>query len=159
MRRHDFITLLGGAAVGLKRQAARPLPAARFSAGRTANAIPTNEAPRGRRSPFCLVEQGYGVCGARDEPAHAGQQQQLVDQLCHDSPPPGVAPAKPQLGAGTLVPRRTYTRDVDACTDTWPRPRARRRWRCSHTPRGGNGGNKKACRPDCPERFRTDRAG
>jgi hypothetical protein len=52
------------------------------------------------------VEQGYGICGARDEPAHAGQQQQLVDQLGHDSPPPGVAPAKPQLGAGTLVPRR-----------------------------------------------------
>jgi hypothetical protein len=25
------------------------------------------------------VEQGYGVCGARDERAHAGQQQQLVD--------------------------------------------------------------------------------
>jgi hypothetical protein len=35
-------------------------------------------------SPFCLVEQGYGVCGARDERAHAGQQQQLVDQLGHD---------------------------------------------------------------------------
>jgi hypothetical protein len=30
-------------------------------------------------SGFCLVEQGYGVCGARDESAHAGQQQQLVD--------------------------------------------------------------------------------
>jgi hypothetical protein len=30
------------------------------------------------------VEQGYGVCGARDERAHAGQQQQLVDQLGHD---------------------------------------------------------------------------
>jgi hypothetical protein len=61
---------------------------------------------RGPSSAFCLVEQGYGICGARDEPAHAGQQQQLVDQLGHDSPPPGVAPAKPQLGAGTLVPRR-----------------------------------------------------
>jgi hypothetical protein len=35
-------------------------------------------------SAFCLVEQGYGICGARDEPAHAGQQQQLVDQLGHD---------------------------------------------------------------------------
>jgi hypothetical protein len=33
---------------------------------------------------FCLVEQGYGVCGARDERPHAGQQQQLVDQLGHD---------------------------------------------------------------------------
>jgi len=32
------------------------------------------------------MEQGYGICGARDEPAHAGQQQQLVDQLGHDSP-------------------------------------------------------------------------
>jgi hypothetical protein len=52
-----------------------------------------------------LVEQGYGVCGARDERPHAGQQQQLVDQLGHDCPPPGAAPAKPQLGAGTLVPR------------------------------------------------------
>jgi hypothetical protein len=30
------------------------------------------------------VEQGYGVCGARDERAHAGQQQQLVDQLDHE---------------------------------------------------------------------------
>jgi hypothetical protein len=30
------------------------------------------------------VEQGYGVCGARDERPHAGQQQQLVDQLVHD---------------------------------------------------------------------------
>ena len=39
---------------------------------------------RGPGSPFCLVEQGYGVCGARDERAHAGQQQQLVDQLGHD---------------------------------------------------------------------------
>src|SRR2546427_4047244 len=39
---------------------------------------------RGSGSPFCLVEQGYGVCGARDERAHAGQQQQLVDQLGHD---------------------------------------------------------------------------
>src|SRR5262245_66375416 len=35
-------------------------------------------------SPFCLVEQGYSVCGARDERAHAGQQQQLVDQLGHN---------------------------------------------------------------------------
>ena len=41
---------------------------------------------RGPSSSFCLVEQGYGICGARDEPAHAGQQQQLVDQLGHDSP-------------------------------------------------------------------------
>jgi hypothetical protein len=41
---------------------------------------------RGSGSPVCLVEQGYGICGARDEPAHAGQQQQLVDQLGHDSP-------------------------------------------------------------------------
>jgi hypothetical protein len=39
---------------------------------------------RGPGSPFCLVEQGYGVCGARDERAHAAQQQQLVDQLSHD---------------------------------------------------------------------------
>jgi hypothetical protein len=39
---------------------------------------------RGPGSPFCLVEQGYGVCGARDERAHAGRQQQLVDQLGHD---------------------------------------------------------------------------
>ena len=39
---------------------------------------------RGPGSPFCLVEQGYGVCGARDERPHAGQQQQLVDQLVHD---------------------------------------------------------------------------
>jgi hypothetical protein len=39
---------------------------------------------RGPGSPFCLVEQGYGVCGARDERAHAGQQQQLVDQLGND---------------------------------------------------------------------------
>jgi hypothetical protein len=30
------------------------------------------------------VEQGYGVCDASDERAHAGQQQQLVDQLGHD---------------------------------------------------------------------------
>ncbi len=30
------------------------------------------------------MEQGYGVCGARDERPHAGQQQQLVDQLVHD---------------------------------------------------------------------------
>jgi hypothetical protein len=74
-----------------KRQAAGPLPAARFStrprngqAARTANAIPTNEAPARTGSPFCLVEQGYGVCGARDERAHAAQQQQLVDQLVHD---------------------------------------------------------------------------
>jgi hypothetical protein len=37
---------------------------------------------RGPGSLFCcLVEQGYGVCGARDERPHAGQQQQLVDQL------------------------------------------------------------------------------
>jgi|SRR3954447_8879052 hypothetical protein len=53
-----------------------------------------------------LVEEAYGVCGARDEPAHAGQQQQLVNQLDHDSPPPGATPAKPQPGAKTLVPRR-----------------------------------------------------
>jgi hypothetical protein len=40
--------------------------------------------PDRRGPPFCLVEQGYGVCGARDERPHAGQQQQLVDQLVHD---------------------------------------------------------------------------
>jgi hypothetical protein len=39
---------------------------------------------RGSGSPFCLVEQSYSVCGARDERTHAGQQQQLVDQLGHD---------------------------------------------------------------------------
>src|SRR5262249_16769226 len=39
---------------------------------------------RGSGSPFCLVEQSYGVCGAHDERTHAGQQQQLVDQLGHD---------------------------------------------------------------------------
>ena len=44
---------------------------------------------RGPGSPFCLVEQGYGVCGARDERPHAGQQQQLVDQLVHDVLPQG----------------------------------------------------------------------
>ena len=36
-------------------------------------------------SPLCLVEQGYPICGARDERPHAGQQQQLVDQLGHES--------------------------------------------------------------------------
>jgi hypothetical protein len=57
---------------------------------------------RGPGSPFCLVEQGYGVCGARDERAHAAQQQQLVDQLGHD-----VLPRQNHnWGAGTLVPRR-----------------------------------------------------
>jgi hypothetical protein len=30
------------------------------------------------------LEQGYGVCGARDEPAHAGKQQQFVNELGHD---------------------------------------------------------------------------
>src|SRR6266550_3294554 len=49
---------------------------------------PTDSACRwgrehGRSIPFA-VEQGYGVCGARDERALAGQQQQLVDQLGHD---------------------------------------------------------------------------
>jgi hypothetical protein len=32
------------------------------------------------------VEQGYGVCGTRDERPHTGQQQQLVDQVGHDGP-------------------------------------------------------------------------
>jgi hypothetical protein len=39
---------------------------------------------RGSGSRSWLVEQGYGVCGARDERPHAGQQQQLIDQVGHE---------------------------------------------------------------------------
>src|SRR6476619_394133 len=53
---------------------------------------------------FRRVERGYGVCGARDESAYAGQQQQLVDLAMASSP--GAVAAKPQLGAASLVPRR-----------------------------------------------------
>jgi hypothetical protein len=56
---------------------------------------------RGRGSASCLVEQGYGVCGA-DERPHAGQQQQLVDQLGHD--------VLPRSGSG--IPRRHADRRV-----------------------------------------------
>jgi hypothetical protein len=87
---------------------------------------------RGPSSAFCLVEQGYGICGARDEPAHAGQQQQLVDQLGHDSPPPGVAPAKTTTGSrnfGSATTCGPTPGDVDACTDTATSPRERRRSR------------------------------
>jgi hypothetical protein len=75
---------------GLKRQAAfsaRPPEMDRRPEPRTRSR--QTKLRRGPGSPFCLVEQGYGVCGARDERAHAAQQQQLVDQLGHDCPPQG----------------------------------------------------------------------
>jgi hypothetical protein len=49
-----------------------------------------------------LVEQGYGVCGARDEPAHAGKQQQFVNELGHDILPGAGPPAKVTTGSGNF---------------------------------------------------------
>ena len=60
------------------------MPAARFWRLEPRTRSRQTKLRRGPGSPFCLVEQGYGVCGARDERPHAGQQQQLVDQLGHD---------------------------------------------------------------------------
>jgi hypothetical protein len=100
---------------GLKRQAGGPLPAAHFSArprnrqaARTANAIPEKRSSgRGPGSPFCLVEQGYGVCGARDERPHAAQQQQLVDQLGHD--------VLPRSGSGKTTTGSRHFGSATAC--------------------------------------------
>ena len=64
---------------------------------------------RGPGSPFCLVEQGYGVCGARDERSHASQQQQLVDQLGHD--------VLPRSGSGKTT---TWSRNFGSATACGP---------------------------------------
>src|SRR5258706_16465042 len=64
---------------------------------------------RGPGSPFCLVEQGYGVCGARDERAHAGQQQQFVDRLGHD--------VLPRSGSGKTT---TGSRNIGSATTCGP---------------------------------------
>src|SRR5580704_7555938 len=62
---------------------------------------------RGPGSPFCLVEQGYGVCGARDERPHAAQQQQLVDQLGHD--------VLPRSGSGKTTTGSRHFGSATAC--------------------------------------------
>ena len=67
----------------------RPLWAGSGNGWRMSRIAPATCARGNRpaRSPLCLVEQGYGVCGTRDERPHTGQQQQLVDQVGHDGPP------------------------------------------------------------------------
>src|SRR5215472_14516556 len=57
--------------------------------------------PVGASPPLLLVEQGYGVRDAGDEPAHAGKQQQFLDKPGHDVPP-GVAPGETTTGSGNL---------------------------------------------------------
>jgi len=41
-------------------------------------------APVGASPPLLLVEQGYGVRDAGDEPTRAGKQQQFLDKPGHD---------------------------------------------------------------------------
>ncbi len=65
---------------------------------------------RGPGSPFCLVEQRYGVALAMNAPMQVSSSNSLISLAMTSSP--GAAPAKPQLGAGTLVPRRHADRWV-----------------------------------------------
>ena len=60
------------------------------------------------------------VALAMNPPMQVSSSNSLISLAMTSSP--GTAPAKPQLEAGTLVPRdmRTYTGDVDPCTDTRP---------------------------------------